>query len=58
VRPDLLRAESLSSPDRIWIAARTCHKLPGPMRDLGTNLVSAAFSQKGKKEAGPAVAAR
>ena len=30
-----------------------CHKLPGPMWDLGKNLVSAAMANKGKKEAVP-----
>jgi acetylornithine/succinyldiaminopimelate/putrescine aminotransferase len=31
-----------------------CHKLPGPMWDLGANLVKAALTNKGKKEAEPA----
>lgn len=33
-----------------------CHKLPGPMWDLGANLVKAALSNKGKREAEPAAA--
>jgi 4-aminobutyrate aminotransferase-like enzyme len=35
-----------------------CYKLPGPMWDLGMNLVKAARSQKNKKEEEPVVAAR
>jgi acetylornithine/succinyldiaminopimelate/putrescine aminotransferase len=35
-----------------------CHKLPGPMWDLGTNLVKVALSQKGRKEPEPVAAAR
>jgi acetylornithine/succinyldiaminopimelate/putrescine aminotransferase len=31
-----------------------CYKLPGPMWDLGTNLVKAALRNKGEKEAVPA----
>jgi ornithine--oxo-acid transaminase len=31
-----------------------CHKLPGPMWDLGKNLVTAALANKSKKEAVPA----
>jgi hypothetical protein len=30
-----------------------CYKLPGPMWDLGTNLVKAALRNKGEKEAVP-----
>ena len=30
-----------------------CHKLPGPMWDLGKNLVSVALANKSKKEAEP-----
>lgn len=35
-----------------------CYKLPGPMWDLGMNLVKAARSQKNRKDAEPAVAVR
>ncbi len=34
-----------------------CHRLPGPMWDLGANLVKAALSNKSKKEAVPETAA-
>ena len=33
-----------------------CHKLPGPMWDLGANLVKAAMRNRGEKEAVPAAA--
>jgi hypothetical protein len=33
-----------------------CYKLPGPMWDLGTNLVKAALRNKGEKEAVSAAA--